>query len=137
MAEPLRGGLAGLGTVGSAVAAMILRSRGALAERAGRPIELVAYASKDPPKDPSLDLSKVRKIDSPVELARAGGLDVFVELMRGGGDPAKGAVEAARGVGRPVISVNKALLARHGAALGRLAEKGDRGPPFEESARGR
>ena len=42
MAEPLRVGLAGLGTVGSAVAAMIMRSRAALAERAGRPIELVA-----------------------------------------------------------------------------------------------
>src|SRR5436309_2805063 len=86
MAEPLRVGLAGLGTVGSAVAAMIMRSRTALAERAGRPIELVAYASKDPPKDPSLDLKGVRKIDSSIELARADGLDVFVELMGGEGD---------------------------------------------------
>src|SRR5215510_1987949 len=123
MAEPLRVGLAGLGTVGSAVAAMIMRSRAALAERAGRPIELVAYASKDPPKDPSLDLKGVRKIDSPVELARADGLDVFVELMGGEGDPAKSSVEAALGAGRSVITANKALLARHGAALARLAEK--------------
>jgi len=136
MAEPLRVGLAGLGTVGSAVAAMILRSRAALAERAGRPIDLVAYASKDPPKDPSLDLSKVRKIDSPVELARAGGLDVFVELMGGEGDPAKSAVEAALGVGRPVITANKALLARHGAALARLAEKGNAALCFEAAVAG-
>src|SRR5262249_51514132 len=93
------------------------------AERAGRPIELVAYASKDPPKDPSLDLKGVRKIDSPVELARADGLDVFVELMGGEGDPAKSSVEAALGAGRSVITANKALLARHGAALARLAEK--------------
>jgi homoserine dehydrogenase len=55
MAEPLRVGLAGLGTVGSAVAAMIMRTRDAIAERAGRPIDLVAYASKDPPRDASLD----------------------------------------------------------------------------------
>src|SRR5262245_46880392 len=118
MAEPLRVGLAGLGTVGSAVAAMIMRSRAALAERAGRPIELVAYASKDPPKDPSLDLKGVRKIDNPVELARADGLDVFVELMGGEGDPAKSSVEAALSVGRSVITGNKALLAeKTGAAL--------------------
>jgi len=122
MAEPLRVGLAGLGTVGSAVAAMIMRSRAELAERAGRPIELVAYAAKDPPKDPALDLSGVRKIDSPIELARSKGLDVFVELMGGEGDPAKSSVEAALGIGRSVVTANKALLARHGVALARLAE---------------
>jgi homoserine dehydrogenase len=64
MAEPLRVGLAGLGTVGSAVAAMLMRSRAVLAERAGRPIELVAYASKDPPKDATLDLSKAKRLAS-------------------------------------------------------------------------
>ena len=36
MVEPLRVGLAGLGTVGSAVAAMLARSRQALAQRTGR-----------------------------------------------------------------------------------------------------
>jgi len=136
MAEPLRVGLAGLGTVGSAVAAMIMRSRAALAERAGRPIELVAYASKDPPKDPALDLKGVRKIDSPVELARADGLDVFVELMGGDGDPAKSAVEAALGIGRSVITGNKALLARHGLALARLAEKTHAALCFEAAVAG-
>ena len=54
MIEPLRVGLAGLGTVGSAVAAMLLRSRDLLAARAGRPIDLVAYAAKDPPRDAAL-----------------------------------------------------------------------------------
>src|SRR5262249_42502318 len=122
MAEPLRVGLTGLGTVGSAVAAMILRSRAELAERAGRPIELVAYAAKDPPKDPTLDLSGVRNIDSPIDLARTKGLDVFVELMGGEGDPAKSSVEAALSIGRSVVTANKALIARHGVALARLAE---------------
>ena len=62
MAEPLRVGLAGLGTVGSAVASMLAGSRTALADRAGRGIELVAYSAKDPPKDATLDLSKVREL---------------------------------------------------------------------------
>ena len=112
MAEPLRVGLAGLGTVGSSVAAMILRTRDAIAERAGRPIDLVAYASKDPPRDATLDLSKVRKVADPVALARDGGIDVFVELMGGEGDPAKSSVEAALAAGRPVVTANKALLAQ-------------------------
>src|SRR5207253_3074890 len=111
------------GTVGSAVAGMIVRSRDALAQRAGRPIDLVAYASKDPPKDNTLDLSKLRKVDSPVALARENGIDVFVELMGGADDPAKSSVEAALGIGRPVVTANKALLAKHGVALARLAEE--------------
>jgi len=136
LAEPLRVGLAGLGTVGSAVAAMLARSQAALMERTGRRIELAAYASKDPPKDATLDLSKVRKIDSPVALARESAIDVFVELMGGEGDPAKSSIEAALGLGRSVVTANKALLARHGAALARLAEAHDAALFFEAAVAG-
>jgi homoserine dehydrogenase len=136
MAEPLRVGLAGLGTVGSAVASMLARSRQSLAERAGRPIELAAFASKDPPKDNTLDLSSVRKLPDPISLARDPGIDVFVELMGGEGDPAKSSVEAALGLGRPVVTANKALLARHGVALARLAEKHDAALCFEAAVAG-
>jgi homoserine dehydrogenase len=129
-------GLAGLGTVGSAVAAMLMRTADALQARAGRRIELVAYASKDPPKDPSLDLSGVRKVGHPTELARDNGIDVFVELMGGEGDPAKSAVEAALGIGRSVVTANKALLAKHGVALARLAEKNSAALCFEAAVAG-
>ena len=118
MAEPLRVGLAGLGTVGSAVASMLAHSRTALAERAGRGIELVAYASKDPPKDATLDLSGARKVSDPLGLARDPGIDVFVELMGGEGDPAKSAVEAALGLGRPVVGVVREVMGGS-SALGR------------------
>jgi homoserine dehydrogenase len=136
MAEPLRVGLAGLGTVGSSVAAMILRTRDAIAERAGRPVDLVAYASKDPPRDATLDLSKIRKLADPVALARDPGIDVFVELMGGSGDPAKSAVEAALTAGRPVVTANKALVAHHGVALAKLAEAGNTTLSFEAAVAG-
>jgi homoserine dehydrogenase len=136
MAQPLRVGLAGLGTVGSAVAAMLMRTHDAIAERAGRSIELVAYASKDPPKDAMLDLSKLRQVATPIALARDPGIDVFVELMGGEGDPAKSAVEAALGIGRPVVTANKALLARHGVALARLAETNNAALCFEAAVAG-
>ncbi len=136
MAEPLRVGLAGLGTVGSSVAAMILRTRDAIAERAGRPVDLVAYAAKDPPRDATLDLSKVRKVADPVALARDPGIDVFVELMGGSGDPAKSSVEAALAAGKPVVTANKALLAHHGVALAQLAEANKTALSFEAAVAG-
>jgi homoserine dehydrogenase len=136
MAQPLRVGLAGLGTVGSAVAAMLMRSRAVLAERAGRAIELTAYTSKDPPKDRTLDLSGVREVGDPVALARDPVIDVFVELMGGEGDPAKSSVEAALSIGRPVVTANKALLARHGVALARIAEAKDAALCFEAAVAG-
>jgi homoserine dehydrogenase len=125
-----------LGTVGSAVAAMLARARDELAVRAGRPIELAAYASKDPPKDKTLDLTKARKVADPVALARDPGIDVFVEVMGGEGDPAKSAVEAALGIGRPVVTANKALLARHGVALAKLAERHGASLYFEAAVAG-
>jgi homoserine dehydrogenase len=133
---PLRVGLAGLGTVGSAVVKMLAQSREQLAERAGRPIELVAYTSKDPPKDKSIDLSKARKLDDPIALASDPGIDVFVELMGGEGGPAKEAVEAALNTGRAVITANKALIARYGNSLAKLAEQKNASFSFEASVAG-
>jgi homoserine dehydrogenase len=133
---PLKVGLAGLGTVGSAVVRMLAQSREQLNERAGRPIELVAYASKDPPKDKNVDLSKMKKISDPVALAKDAGIDVFVELMGGESDPAKSAVEAALGAGHAVVSANKALIAKHGNALAKLAENNNAAFAFEASVGG-
>src|SRR5262245_606333 len=136
MVAPLRVGLAGLGTVGSAVAGMLARSRAVLTERSGRPIDVVAYASKDPPKDQTVDLSKARQVADPVALARDPDIDVFVELMGGEGDPAKSSVEAALGIGRSVVTANKALLARHGVSLARLAEAKQAALCFEAAVAG-
>jgi homoserine dehydrogenase len=136
MLEPLKLGLAGLGTVGSATVRMLLRSQDELTARAGRPIEIKAYASKDPPKDNTIDLSKIRKVDSPAALAADPGIDVFVELMGGEGDPAKSAVEVALNAGHGVVTANKALIAKHGVALAKLAEQKNAPFSFEAAVAG-
>ena len=56
--------------------------------------------------------------------------------MGGEADPAKGSVEAALGIGRSVVTANKALLARHGVALARLAEKHNAALCFEAAVAG-
>ena len=55
MAKSLRVGIAGLGTVGASVVALLRDNGDALALRAGRPIELVRAASRTPKPDLGLE----------------------------------------------------------------------------------
>jgi homoserine dehydrogenase len=123
MAQALKVGVAGLGTVGAALVAQIARGRDALAARCGRPIEVVAVCARSKARNRGIDLKKMKWFADPVALARDPGIDVFVELMGGAGNPAKAAIEAALASGKSVVTANKALLARHGVALAALAEK--------------
>jgi homoserine dehydrogenase len=59
----------------------------------------------------------------PLALANDPGIDCFVELMGGAGDPALSAIEAALKSGKSVVTANKALIAKHGQRLAKLAEK--------------
>ena len=136
MAEPLKVGLAGLGTVGTAVIQLLERERDKLVARCGRPIEVVAVSARSRGKKRAVDLKKVRWAADPVELAGDPGIDVLVEVIGGAGDPAKGAVETALAAGKPVVTANKALLAAHGHKLATLAERQRVALNFEASVAG-
>src|SRR6267154_790851 len=123
MVAPLKAGLAGLGTVGSAVVRLIAQQRHLIELRCGRGIDVVAVTARMPDKKRDLGEARPRWVSDPVALAADPGIDVFVELMGGDGDPAKRAVETALAAGKSVVTANKALLARHGLALSALAEK--------------
>ncbi len=136
MAEPLKVGLAGLGTVGTSVVRLLERGRDKLLARCGRDIEVVAVSARSRGKKRDIDLKKYRWFADPVALARDPSIDVFVELMGGAGDPAKRAVETALASGKAVVTANKALLARHGQKLAALAERKKVALNFEASVGG-
>ncbi len=119
---PLRIGIAGLGTVGAGVVRILQRHEALLARRAGKPIEIVAVSARRRELARDVDLSSFRWCADPVELAAAADIDVVVELIGGDEGPARNLVEHALARGKSVVTANKALLARHGAALARLAE---------------
>ena len=136
MAEPLKVGLAGLGTVGTAVIDLLERGRDKLVARCGRPIEVVAVSARSRGKKRAIDLKKFRWVADPVALAADPEIDVFVEVIGGAGDPARRAIETALGAGKPVVTANKALLARHGHRLAVLAERNQIALNFEASVAG-
>ncbi|MEW5423124.1 homoserine dehydrogenase [Amorphus sp. 3PC139-8] len=136
MKSSLKVGLAGLGTVGASVVRLLERRRDELAAACGRPIEVVAVCARDRNKDRGIDLSTMRWYDDPAELARDEEIDVFVELIGGEDDPAAASVRAALSGRRAVVTANKALLAKHGTELARLAEANAVSLSFEAAVAG-
>jgi homoserine dehydrogenase len=136
MVAPLKIGLAGLGTVGVSVIRLLERQREALEARCGRRIEIAAVSARSQTKDRGLDIAGFRWVKDPLALALDEEIEVFVELIGGAGDPARGAIEAALGKGKAVVTANKALLAQHGFELARLAEANHAALNFEAAVAG-
>ncbi|MBZ9855924.1 homoserine dehydrogenase [Mesorhizobium sp. CA13] len=123
MAEALRVGIAGLGTVGASVARVLRDKAVELTRQCGRDIVVAAVSARDPKRDRGVDLNAAKWFDDPVKMAQAAEIDVFVELIGGDEGPAFAAVKTALEAGRHVVTANKALLAKHGVALAEIAEK--------------
>ena len=106
--------LLGAGNVGAEVARTLLDHGPEFAARVGAPVELIGIAVRD--------LAARRTVELPEELlttdaeALVDAADVVIELT-GGIEPARSRILRALHAGKPVISGNKALIARHGRQL--------------------
>ncbi|HVJ35752.1 MAG TPA: homoserine dehydrogenase [Terriglobia bacterium] len=120
--EPLRVGIAGLGTVGAGVVRLLRENRDILQLHCPRPIEVVAVSARDRSKDRGIDISAIEWVENSLALASHPKVDVVIELIGGSEGPAKALVEAAIANGKHVVTANKALLAHHGTALAVAAE---------------
>ncbi|WP_113911959.1 homoserine dehydrogenase [Roseovarius dicentrarchi] len=136
MNDPLRLGIAGLGTVGTGVVRIIRQKADLLAARAGRPVTISAVSARSRGKERGVPLDDYAWEDDPVALAQRDDVDIFVELMGGDDGPAKDATEAAIAAGKDVVTANKALLAHHGHALALAAEDAGRVIRFEAAVAG-
>ena len=123
MPEALRLGVAGLGTVGSAVLRLLDQNGELLAERAGKELQVVAVSARNRHRDRGVDVERYRWYDDPLGLAADPEVDLVVELIGGADGPALALCRAALSAGKPVVTANKALLAQHGAELAALAER--------------
>lgn len=108
--------LLGCGTVGTALLKLLAAQSSRIASQWGVRIEIAAILVSDtatprPPEVPQHLLT-----DTPQEVATRPDIDVVVEVM-GGTDPARDLVLSALRSGKPLVTANKELLARHGAEV--------------------
>jgi homoserine dehydrogenase len=119
MADPVRIGLLGRGTVGAAFAELLAERAGAVEATTGRRPELSGVLTRS-----DGDFGAILESS-----------DLIVELI-GGTDPAcQFAIDALR-AGRPVVTANKQLLAQHGDELFRVAREAGVQLRFEAAVAG-
>ncbi len=136
MSEPLRLGIAGLGTVGTGVVRIVQRHADLIERRAGRKVAITAVSARDRGKARDADISGYAWETEPVALASRADVDVFIEVMGGSEGAAQDATLAAIAAGKDVVTANKALLAHHGQALAEAAEARGRVIRFEAAVAG-
>lgn len=111
MADTIRIGLAGLGTVASSVVNVLERNRELIDGRTTRALRVTHIgARRDNPNCDTAGIKVSRDVMAP---ATDPDVDIFVELI-GGTDLAKDLVMTALSHGKHVVTANKALIAEHG-----------------------
>lgn len=118
--KTLRLGIAGLGHVGCGLIDLVERQAGL---RLPGEVKVAGVSARSRSRKRPVSIAEYHWFDDAAQLAVSDDIDVFVELMGGSDGPAKVAVEAALGAGKPVVTANKALIAEHGQALADIAEE--------------
>lgn len=118
MGDVLKIGVLGLGTVGGSVVRILKENEGVITARAGKKIEVVSGATREPESAKDLGI----KITSDVnDVLNDPSVEVVVELM-GGIDFPYSVVKQALQSGKSVVTANKAMLAYHRSELESLAK---------------
>lgn len=131
----VRIGLAGFGTVGSAVYRRLTQEVRLLEQRCGVQMEIGAIAVRNPKRVRKTSLPRTLLVRNAADLAVRKDLDLIVEVM-GGCDVARKLVLASLKAGKPVVTANKALLAVHGEEVFGASDRAGVPIYFEASVAG-
>ena len=121
MSESVRIGLLGCGNVGAAFVKLVNERAAAIAQRTGISLSITKIAVRDASRHRDLDLPASVFVTDVNAVVEDPNVDLVVEVM-GGISPAREAIAAALGKGKPVVTANKALLAETGAEMFAVAD---------------
>ncbi len=131
----IRIGMIGCGTVGAGVVRCLEKNAELIRSRCGVSLTLARVAVKDLTKKRPDVLDESLLTDDPYVITNDPAIDVVVELI-GGTEVAKTVVLNAIAQGKPVVTANKALLARHGDEIFTAAVKQNTDVFYEASTGG-
>ena len=132
--EVVRLGVLGHGVVGSAFVKLGARQSDQILARSGVRLEVTKVCVRDKTKKHTLPKGAVLVTDAH-ELVQSADVDLVVELM-GGIEPAFQLISESLGKHKPVVTANKALLAKHGVELFKTADAASTDLLFEAAVCG-
>jgi homoserine dehydrogenase len=121
VAQRIRLGVLGHGTVGAAFVDLVTRQSATIAARSGVQLEVARVAVRNVANHKNSAIAELLTTDADF-VVNDPTIDVVVEVM-GGVDDARRLIHKALSNGKPVITANKALLATHGAELFDAADR--------------
>lgn len=126
--------MVGAGTVGRGVLEILRQQGELLRARTGHTFEVVAIADRSYQKK-AAELAGIAAGDDPAAVYENPQVDVVLELI-GGIEPARTIVLESLRRGKPVITANKALLAKHGREIHQTARENQQEVCFEAAVAG-
>ena len=132
--EVVRLGVLGHGVVGSAFVKLVARQSDQILARSGVRLEVTKVCVRDKTKKHTRPAGAVLVTDAH-ELVQSADVDLVVELM-GGIEPAFQLISESLGKHKPVVTANKALLAKHGVELFKTADAASTDLLFEAAVCG-
>lgn len=132
---PLRVAVLGAGSVGREVVRALLERPQSLWPSGGHRLKLVGVAARHLDRHVAGGIPADLLTDAPAHLVASPDVDVVVELM-GGDEPARTLISAALGIGKPVVTANKHVLAHHGPDLERVVRRSGAAFRFEAAVGG-
>lgn len=118
--QPVRLAILGLGTVGGGALKLLQENATEIKRRTGREIQITYVGTRRP--RPDLNLEGIKQSDDLLDIVCQPDVDVVVEVI-GGIHPAYEVVKEAILHHKQVVTANKALLAKHGNELFKLADE--------------
>ncbi len=133
--KTIRIGILGFGVVGTGVARLLKEKKQLLEERTGAFLDLKAIADIDTIRDRGIDLDNTILTPDAHLIINDPDIDIVVETI-GGETIAKEFILNSLGQKKHVVTANKALLAKHGNELFRIAKNSGVDLAFEASCGG-
>jgi len=119
----MRIALAGLGNVGAATLRILQTQAELLKNRCGQDLQIVAVSARQKNKTRDCDLNGVEWVDDPRAFAKRNDIDIVIETIGGADGIAFEIAKSALASGKHFVTANKAMIATHGVALAKCAEK--------------
>ena len=136
MNDPIKIGIAGLGTIGSGVIKNLLRNKKELEDKYHFRFQISGISAFNKNKIRSFDANQFTWFDNPIDLAKDSSIDLVIELIGGESGTAYDlAIEAIKNK-KGLITANKALISSHGKELSELSSSNNSFIGYEAAVAG-